>query len=361
VATTENSVTEGLIREKQEEVAAAARASSPSGQQSSGRDSKESSETLSSLEMGRKWLYRFNGDSEATIWDQPQANARSIAHSKTQWWRYLPPNGMSKLIRKEPGANADETVPRRFLENRELFKTDTDETHQGVLYMHLFNGSGWVNEVGSDKQVLCRKATSLRKDEVFKVSEVRPGWLKLADDRGWLLTEQNGLIRMHELQPLLVVFGPESSQKLELIEELLHIFPGKLEVCMPITNRSQRPGEDQSSYRFDTDFDLETLLEGVEEEEEEWYKYGTSVASVEEVQQRNKICILNISAFGCDQLKQKQLVEGVKLIFVNNQDRNTDCDRRVGGIADFKADSSNIKKAAQSLADAMRGWYYSLM
>ncbi|TFK18057.1 guanylate kinase [Coprinopsis marcescibilis] len=112
------------------------------------------------------------------------------------------------------------------------------------------------------------------------------------------------------LRPL-VLSGPSGVGKSTLLQRLFAEFPDKFGFSVSHTTRSPRPGEiDGKHYHFVQKDQFRKLLsEGAFIEHAEFSSnfYGTSFATVNEIQQKGRRCILDIEAQGVRQIKGTDL------------------------------------------------------
>ncbi|KIK09053.1 hypothetical protein K443DRAFT_672090 [Laccaria amethystina LaAM-08-1] len=112
------------------------------------------------------------------------------------------------------------------------------------------------------------------------------------------------------LRPL-VLSGPSGVGKSTLLNRLFSEFPDKFGFSVSHTTRSPRPGElHGKQYFFVTHQKFKDLIqEGAFMEYAEFSSnfYGTSFATVRQVEQQGKRCILDIEAQGVRQIKATDL------------------------------------------------------
>lgn len=112
------------------------------------------------------------------------------------------------------------------------------------------------------------------------------------------------------LRPL-VLSGPSGVGKSTLLNRLLSEFPDKFGFSVSHTTRSPRPGElHGKQYFFVTHQKFKDLIQEeafIEYAEFSNNFYGTSFATVRQVEQQGKRCILDIEAQGVRQIKATDL------------------------------------------------------
>uniref|UniRef100_A0A8C9RZL2 Guanylate kinase n=1 Tax=Scleropages formosus TaxID=113540 RepID=A0A8C9RZL2_SCLFO len=108
-----------------------------------------------------------------------------------------------------------------------------------------------------------------------------------------------------------VLSGPSGAGKSTLLKKLLKDYEGVFGFCVSHTTRNPRPGEeDGKDYHF---VSRETMQQGInngefiENAEFSGNMYGTSKASVEDVQAQNLICILDVDIQGVKNIKKTDL------------------------------------------------------
>jgi len=120
--------------------------------------------------------------------------------------------------------------------------------------------------------------------------------------------------------PPLVIVGPSGVGKGTLIKALTQAFPGVFGFAISHTTRPMRPGEvDGKDYHFT---ELETMKKDVEDGKFIEYAvvhtnmYGTSFATVDDVQKRGQVCILDIDVQGAKSVHASSYIEAAKFLFV---------------------------------------------
>ncbi|RXM34195.1 Guanylate kinase [Acipenser ruthenus] len=108
-----------------------------------------------------------------------------------------------------------------------------------------------------------------------------------------------------------VMSGPSGAGKSTLLKRLLREYEGVFGFSVSHTTRNPRPGEENGKdYHFVT---KEVMQQGIgtgdfiENAEFSGNMYGTSKASVQDVQARNLICILDIDMQGVKNIKKTDL------------------------------------------------------
>ncbi|KAF7294448.1 Guanylate kinase-like domain-containing protein [Mycena kentingensis (nom. inval.)] len=109
----------------------------------------------------------------------------------------------------------------------------------------------------------------------------------------------------------LVLSGPSGVGKSTLLNRLFNDFPDKFGFSVSHTTRPPRPGETHGKeYFFVPTHDFKTLIAEnafIEHAEFSGNFYGTSFATVRQVQDQGRRCILDIEAQGVRQIKASAL------------------------------------------------------
>lgn len=109
----------------------------------------------------------------------------------------------------------------------------------------------------------------------------------------------------------LVICGPSGSGKSTLLKRLMDEFPDTFGFSVSHTTRKPRPGEEHGVHYFYVS--REELQRGIkageflETAEFSGNLYGTSIAAVEQVQAKGKVCVLDIEIEGVKQIKNSHL------------------------------------------------------
>eukprot|EP00297_Palpitomonas_bilix_P018339 CAMPEP_0113886262 /NCGR_PEP_ID=MMETSP0780_2-20120614/11440_1 /TAXON_ID=652834 /ORGANISM="Palpitomonas bilix" /LENGTH=187 /DNA_ID=CAMNT_0000874423 /DNA_START=93 /DNA_END=656 /DNA_ORIENTATION=- /assembly_acc=CAM_ASM_000599 len=108
-----------------------------------------------------------------------------------------------------------------------------------------------------------------------------------------------------------VICGPSGVGKGTLISKIMGAHPDKFGFSVSHTTRGPRPGEENGvHYHFTEKEKMEKeIAEGkfIETAHVHGNIYGTSIAAVEDVQKKGKICILDIDVQGAEQVKKSSL------------------------------------------------------
>lgn len=114
-----------------------------------------------------------------------------------------------------------------------------------------------------------------------------------------------------ELPMPLVVCGPSGAGKGTIISKMMEKYPDYFGFSVSNTSRGPRPGEEHGvHYYFST---LEEIDAGIANGEYIEYanvhtnKYGTTFKAVETVQNKGKVCILDIDVQGCQSVKKSSM------------------------------------------------------
>lgn len=109
----------------------------------------------------------------------------------------------------------------------------------------------------------------------------------------------------------LVLCGPSGSGKSTLLSKLLEEFPDSFGFSVSHTTRKPRPGEvDGEHYHFTSRETMEANIKAgkfVESAEFSGNLYGTSICSVQDVQNKGKVCVLDIDVQGVKQVKKTDM------------------------------------------------------
>ncbi|KAK6490455.1 guanylate kinase isoform X2 [Huso huso] len=126
-----------------------------------------------------------------------------------------------------------------------------------------------------------------------------------------LLKFFSSLVRAMARPRPVVMSGPSGAGKSTLLKRLLREYEGVFGFSVSHTTRNPRPGEENGKdYHFVT---KEVMQQGIgtgdfiENAEFSGNMYGTSKASVQDVQARNLICILDIDMQGVKNIKKTDL------------------------------------------------------
>ncbi|MBN3299275.1 KGUA kinase, partial [Amia calva] len=108
-----------------------------------------------------------------------------------------------------------------------------------------------------------------------------------------------------------VLSGPSGAGKSTLLKRLLKEYEGVFGFSVSHTTRNPRPGEENGKdYHYVTREVMQRRIEAgefIENAEFSGNMYGTSKASVQDVQAKNLICILDIDMQGVRNIKQTDL------------------------------------------------------
>ena len=101
---------------------------------------------------------------------------------------------------------------------------------------------------------------------------------------------------------LVVICGPSGVGKGTLLAKLFKEFPDEFGFCVSHTTRNPRPGEVNGvDYHFTTKENIKSMISNsdfVEYAEVHGNYYGTSKAAIQAVQEKGKICVLDIDVQG---------------------------------------------------------------
>jgi len=122
--------------------------------------------------------------------------------------------------------------------------------------------------------------------------------------------EKDWIVVMSKLRPV-VMCGPSGVGKGTLINRLMADFPGRFGFSVSHTTRAPRPGEEDGvHYNFVEKADMEAdiaagkFLEYAHVHEN---IYGTSLAAVEAVAEKGRVCVLDIDVQGAEIVKKSSL------------------------------------------------------
>jgi len=122
--------------------------------------------------------------------------------------------------------------------------------------------------------------------------------------------EKDWIVDMSKLRPV-VMCGPSGVGKGTLINRLMADFPGRFGFSVSHTTRAPRPGEEDGvHYNFVEKADMEAdiaagkFLEYAHVHEN---IYGTSLAAVEAVAEKGRVCVLDIDVQGAEIVKKSSL------------------------------------------------------
>lgn len=122
--------------------------------------------------------------------------------------------------------------------------------------------------------------------------------------------EKDWIVVMSKLRPV-VMCGPSGVGKGTLINRLMADFPGRFGFSVSHTTRAPRPGEEDGvHYNFVEKADMEAdiaagkFLEYAHVHEN---IYGTSLAAVEAVAKKGRVCVLDIDVQGAEIVKKSSL------------------------------------------------------
>ncbi|KAK6351722.1 hypothetical protein TWF718_004869 [Orbilia javanica] len=120
--------------------------------------------------------------------------------------------------------------------------------------------------------------------------------------------------------PIVVLSGPSGAGKSTLLKKLFANHPDTFGFSVSHTSRSPRDGEEHGKAYWFTDKDEFRKLVGegkfIETAEFSGNLYGTSIQAVKDVQDRGRVCILDIEMEGVKQVKKTDLNETCTFIFV---------------------------------------------
>jgi guanylate kinase len=124
---------------------------------------------------------------------------------------------------------------------------------------------------------------------------------------------------MKRLSEMLVVVGPSGSGKSTLITRLMKEFPQCFGYSVSHTTRGKREGEvDGVNYHFTGAEQFAALIdEGkfIEHAIVHDTMYGTSIQSVENVHQKNQICVMDLDIVGAENLRKHPTLQSI-VVFV---------------------------------------------
>lgn len=185
----------------------------------------------------------------------------------------------------------------------------------------------------------------------------------------------------------LIITGPSGVGKGTIIGKMMKDFPNSFGFSVSHTTRLPRPGEiDGQHYHFT---DKETMQEMIREgkflEHAEVHSnfYGSSVASVSDVQRSGRICILDIDVQGQRSVKSGGLLPSAKYLFISPpsfealearlRGRGTETEealeRRLGnakaeieygtsqGVFDAVIVNDDLETASSELKQILHQWY----
>ena len=116
-----------------------------------------------------------------------------------------------------------------------------------------------------------------------------------------------------------VITGPSGVGKSTLIKKLMAEFPDKFGFSVSHTTREARPGEqDGVDYHFVTREQMQRDIGAglfVEHAEVHGNLYGTSVAAVQDVTKRGKVCLLDIDVQGAESVRGSALSKTCSFVF----------------------------------------------
>ncbi|RVD80250.1 uncharacterized protein DFL_008151 [Arthrobotrys flagrans] len=120
--------------------------------------------------------------------------------------------------------------------------------------------------------------------------------------------------------PIVVLSGPSGAGKSTLLKKLFANHPDTFGFSVSHTSRNPRDGEEHGKAYWFTDKDEFRRLIGegrfIETAEFSGNLYGTSIQAVKDVQDRGKVCILDIEMEGVKQVKNTDLNDTCTFIFV---------------------------------------------
>ncbi|SCV01342.1 LAMI_0G10902g1_1 [Lachancea mirantina] len=152
--------------------------------------------------------------------------------------------------------------------------------------------------------------------------------------------------------PRPIVFsGPSGAGKSTLLKKLFKEFPGKFGFSVSSTTRSPRQGEiDGKDYNFVTVEEFQKMIR--ENKFVEWAQfsgnyYGTTIASVKQVSDAGKWCILDIDMQGVKSVKQTDL--NARYVFIAPPSVNALRERLTG--RGTETESSLAKRLAAAAAE----------
>eukprot|EP00898_Chlorokybus_atmophyticus_P008692 jgi/Chlat1/8824/Chrsp91S08160 len=150
----------------------------------------------------------------------------------------------------------------------------------------------------------------------------------------------------------LVLCGPSGVGKGTLINKLMAEYPNNFGFSVSHTTRAPRGGEhDGVHYHFTTADEFRAGVgrgDFLEHAEVHGNYYGTSLAAVEDVRRRNRVCVLDIDVQGASQVRKSSL--DAVFVFVAPPSREQLEERLRGrGTETEEAIQKRLRNAAQEL------------
>ena len=116
-----------------------------------------------------------------------------------------------------------------------------------------------------------------------------------------------------------VITGPSGVGKSTLIKKLMAEFPDDFGFSVSHTTRDPRPGEqDGVDYHFVSRERMQSDIDAglfVEHAEVHGNLYGTSIAAVQEVTKKGRVCLLDIDVQGAESVRKSSLSKTCSFVF----------------------------------------------